>query len=149
MSFVVYGLMLQVICHNNRQHIMLRDVVKRAGRKLGRKAAALPYGVRLVRQLQRGSVAIVMYHGVVEQPLEVFNWCQLHLHEFEKQIEFLSNEYQVLPLREIVADSIGECACRREPYASLLTTVSATMFDSAYPILRNTTPRRPSFWLRV
>jgi peptidoglycan/xylan/chitin deacetylase (PgdA/CDA1 family) len=43
-----------------------------------------------------------MYHGVVEQPLPMFNWCQLHREEFDAQIAFLSNEYRVLPLSEIV-----------------------------------------------
>lgn len=81
---------------------MLKSVTKRATRKMLRAAAALPGGVHFVRRLQRGSVALVMYHGVVEQSLEVFNWSQLHRDEFEKQIEFLTQEYQVFPLREII-----------------------------------------------
>jgi peptidoglycan/xylan/chitin deacetylase (PgdA/CDA1 family) len=81
---------------------MLEDLAKRAARKALRTAAALPGGISLARWLQRGSVAIVMYHGVVEQPLEVFNWCQLQRDKFDKQIEFLADEYQICPLREII-----------------------------------------------
>ncbi len=82
---------------------MLKSVSKRATGKMLRAVAALPGGLRLARRLQKGSVVLVMYHGVVDRPLEVFNWAQLHRDEFEKQIEFLSEEYQVFPLREIVA----------------------------------------------
>jgi peptidoglycan/xylan/chitin deacetylase (PgdA/CDA1 family) len=81
---------------------MLKGVTKRAKRKMLRAAVSLPGGVRLARRLQRGSVSIVMYHGVVKQPLEVFNWAQLHRDEFQKQIEFLAEEYQIVPLREII-----------------------------------------------
>lgn len=55
-----------------------------------------------VRRLRSHAVAILMYHGVVAEPLEVFNWCQLSLSRFEEQIRFLSQEYEIHPLREIV-----------------------------------------------
>ncbi len=43
-----------------------------------------------------------MYHGVVPEPLSVFNWCQLDLSRFQEQIKFLISEYRVLPLREAI-----------------------------------------------
>jgi len=101
-----------------------------------RAAAALPGAVNLARRLQRGSVVLVMYHGGVERPLEVFNWSQVHRPDFEKQIEFLTEEYQVFTLREIVE--------RLNRGLSLPERAACITFDdgfrnnlrSAYPILR-------------
>ncbi len=45
-------------------------------------------------------MAIVMYHGVTRDRLPVFNWCQLDVLEFERQIDFLASEYTVIPLQE-------------------------------------------------
>src|SRR5207245_2742930 len=74
--------------------------------KVLRKGLAIPLRFpaisRLARDLQSGSIAIVMYHGVVRQPLPVFNWCQLDAVLFEEQIEFLSQEYAVIPLAEAI-----------------------------------------------
>jgi peptidoglycan/xylan/chitin deacetylase (PgdA/CDA1 family) len=77
---------------------MIERVVRRA-LALPRK---VPSYVRATRRLRSSSIAIVAYHGLVREPPSVFNWCQLSVDEFEKQIEFLSREYVVLPLDEIV-----------------------------------------------
>ena len=55
-----------------------------------------------IRRARSRLLAIPMYHGVVQEPLPVFNWCQLELSHFEEQIKFLALEYQVLSLREVV-----------------------------------------------
>src|ERR1700730_7647649 len=74
--------------------------------RIVRRALALPRKVpgyvRATRRLRSNSIAIVAYHGLVREPLSVFNWCQLSVDEFGKQIEFLSRECVVLPLDEIV-----------------------------------------------
>jgi peptidoglycan/xylan/chitin deacetylase (PgdA/CDA1 family) len=55
-----------------------------------------------VRRMMGGRVAIVMYHGVIEEPSPVYNWCQIERCEFERQIDFLATEYIVMPLDEVV-----------------------------------------------
>ncbi|MEX1229335.1 MAG: polysaccharide deacetylase family protein [Planctomycetaceae bacterium] len=79
--------------------------------KLARKLLKAPRGVPgylpLARKLHARSAAIVMYHGVAASELPVFNWCQLAAAEFEQQIAFLSREYNVLPLAELIRRMAG------------------------------------------
>lgn len=114
---------------------MLKGITKRATRKMLRAAAALPGGLPLIRRLQRGSVALVMYHGVVERPLEVFNWSQLHRDEFEKQIEVLTEEYQVFPLREIVERLNRGLSLPEKAVCITFDDGFRNNLRSAYPIL--------------
>jgi peptidoglycan/xylan/chitin deacetylase (PgdA/CDA1 family) len=76
------------------------------GKAMRRLASAgairIPGGLRIVRNRRASSLAVVMYHGVVAQPLPVPHWCQLDATEFERQVEFLARTYKVLPLRDIV-----------------------------------------------
>jgi len=62
----------------------------------------VPGYTRAIRRARSRLLAIPMYHGVVLEPLPVFNWCQLELSRFEEQIKFLASEYRVLPLQEVV-----------------------------------------------
>jgi peptidoglycan/xylan/chitin deacetylase (PgdA/CDA1 family) len=81
--------------------------------KVMRRVLALPRRipgyVGTTRRLRSRSIAVLAYHGLVREPLPVFNWCQLSVDEFEKQIDFLSREYVVLPLTEII-ERIGRGA---------------------------------------
>lgn len=43
-----------------------------------------------------------MYHGINASPMSVPNWCQLDVGQFHQQIEFLTSECRILPLREVV-----------------------------------------------
>ena len=74
--------------------------------KFRRRLLALPVVVpgylRALRRLRSRSLAIIMYHGVTAERLPVFNWCHLDVSEFEKQVEFLANEYTILHLGEVV-----------------------------------------------
>jgi peptidoglycan/xylan/chitin deacetylase (PgdA/CDA1 family) len=71
-----------------------------------RRLLALPVVVpgylRVLRRMRSRSIAIVMYHGVTAERLPMFNWCHLDASEFEKQVEFLANEYTILHLGEVV-----------------------------------------------
>jgi peptidoglycan/xylan/chitin deacetylase (PgdA/CDA1 family) len=80
------------------------------GIRLSTLAAGCKAGIRLLpgargvmRMMRKGSLAIVMYHGVTGQALEVPNWCQLSLFEFERQIEFLASEFEVISLGDVIA----------------------------------------------
>src|SRR5437016_1514259 len=95
-----------------------------------------PAGRRLARRVRSRRLAILMYHGVTAEPLPVFNWCQLHAAEFEKQVGLLSCEYQVLPLTEVV-DRLG----RRAPLPDRTACLTfddgfRNVFTTAYPILK-------------
>jgi peptidoglycan/xylan/chitin deacetylase (PgdA/CDA1 family) len=114
---------------------LVRDLAKRAARKLCRQAAGLPGGLNVARRLRRRSVAIVMYHGVIEQPLPIFNWTQLNREDFNAQIAFLSDEYRILPLAETL-----ERLSRRLPLPERVVCITfddgfRSNLRTAYPIL--------------
>src|SRR5262249_10841032 len=88
----------------------------------------IPGYVATTRRLRSRSIAVLAYHGLVREPLPVFNWCQLSVHEFEKQIDFISREYVVLPLGEIV-ERLG----RRAP---LPRATACLTFDDGFRSVR-------------
>lgn len=59
--------------------------------------------VRLFRRRNRHKLLVLMYHGVVEEALEPFCWHQLPLNAFERQLAWLAEHYDVLPLDEALA----------------------------------------------
>jgi peptidoglycan/xylan/chitin deacetylase (PgdA/CDA1 family) len=65
-----------------------------------------------------------MYHGVTGRQVPIFNWCQLALARFEEQIEFLSREYVVLPLADVLA--------RLRSSAPLPERVACITFDDGF-----------------
>lgn len=64
------------------------------GKSLGARTAA--------RHLLRRRPAILMYHGLTASPLPVYNWCHVPVDEFRAQMEWLKQNYRVLPLREVI-----------------------------------------------
>lgn len=66
---------------------------------LVRVAETLGAGAWL-RLRSRRRLPILMYHGVVERPLEPFCWHQLGIERFTAQLEWVARRYTVLPLGE-------------------------------------------------
>src|SRR5579885_631732 len=91
---------------------------------------------RYLRQARAHLIAITMYHGIILEPLPTPNSCQLEISHFEEQIQFLTAEYRVLPLREVID--------RLERGLSLPNRTVAVTFDdgfrsvwtNAYPLLQ-------------
>ena len=52
------------------------------------------------RKHHSNGVAIFMYHGIANYPLDVSNWCLLDVKEFERQAQFISDHYCVLHLQD-------------------------------------------------
>jgi len=80
----------------------MSNVLRRVANRVGRLSVALPGGMTVAKRLRRRSLPILMYHGVVERPLPFFNWCQVPREDFEQQIAFLSQEYRILPLQDVL-----------------------------------------------
>lgn len=96
----------------------------------------VPGYTRAIRRARSRLLAIPMYHGVVLEPLPVFNWCQLELSRFEEQIKFLALEYRVLPLREVV-----NRLRRRLPLPERAAVITfddgfRSVYTTAFPILQ-------------
>jgi peptidoglycan/xylan/chitin deacetylase (PgdA/CDA1 family) len=51
-----------------------------------------------------------MYHGVTDQQTAIPDWCQVRVQHFQRQMEFLSREYRVMPLGEVI-----QCLTRGSP----------------------------------
>lgn len=56
----------------------------------------------VLRRLRRHSITILMYHGITDEQTAVRDWCQVPVDHFRLQMEFLSQEYRVLPLAEVI-----------------------------------------------
>src|SRR5215472_2054182 len=79
------------------------NFARRVRRKL-RNACALRSApaATLLRRLRKRSLAILMYHGVTDEQTTIPDWCQVRVAHFQQQMEFLSREYRVLPLAEVI-----------------------------------------------
>jgi peptidoglycan/xylan/chitin deacetylase (PgdA/CDA1 family) len=112
--------------------ITLETIARRCAGTIRR----LPVGRRLARRMRRRAASILMYHGVTQGALAVPNWCQVSAREFERQIDHLAAEHQVLSLSEVVARLEGG---RRLPDHTACITFDdgfRNVFTTAVPILR-------------
>lgn len=81
----------------------------------------------LARRRPPGGLRILMYHGVVEAPLEVPCWHQLPLDVFRRQMAWLARTHRVLPLEE---------ALERLVEGTLPSGAAALTFDDGYRSVR-------------
>jgi len=81
-------------------------------------------------------LAVLMYHGVVEEPLEPFCWHQLPLGHFEAQMRFVARTCRVLPLTE----ALDRMAQGTLPHRACAITFDDGFLNNrttAYPVLRD------------
>ena len=77
-----------------------------------------------------------MYHGVVERELSPFAWTQMPVQKFERQIEYISKKYHVLPLTTIIEKLINN---EELPDYSLAITFDdglKNIYTTAFPVLK-------------
>lgn len=85
--------------------------------------------------LDRNKLTILMYHAVVESPLEVADWCFLDSESFRKQIEYVKKHFDVLPL-SLAAE---RCKSGKIMHPTAVLTFDdgfQNNYDTAFPILR-------------
>ncbi|HHT9125414.1 MAG TPA: polysaccharide deacetylase family protein [Candidatus Brocadiia bacterium] len=90
----------------------------------------------LFRFLNRQKVVIILYHGVVEKKLNPFSWTQMPLQKFERQIEYISKKYNVLPLITLIEKLINN---EELPNYSLAITFDDGLknnYLTAFPVLK-------------
>jgi peptidoglycan/xylan/chitin deacetylase (PgdA/CDA1 family) len=107
----------------------------RISRSAVRVSSRIPGCATLLRRARSSSLAIPMYHGVLHEPLPVFNWCQLELARFEEQIEFLTSEYQILPLREVVDRLWRKLPLPERAVAITFDDGFRSVYTTAFPVL--------------
>lgn len=92
---------------------------------------------RALHQLSmRHSLGILMYHGIVEEPLAVPDWCFITAQEFKRQMEYLQKSVRVVSLRQAVKE-LAAGSIHRPTVALTFDDGYQNNYDVALPILRN------------
>lgn len=97
--------------------------------------AASGLGPLIRRRWTRGRLAVLMYHGVVDAPSGVPDWCFIGREAFRGQVAYLKRHFRLLSLSEASAalDAGGV-----DGPAAVLTFDDGyrNNFDTAFPVLR-------------
>ena len=92
---------------------------------------------RLVHsRFHRHGLTILMYHGVVRQPLPVSDWCFLDEASFRRQIEYISRRFAVVPL-SLAVEMLQQGAVDKPTAAITFDDGYQNNFDVAFPVLEN------------
>ena len=113
----------------------LLDGLDAAHRRVQALPRAVPGYLQALRRRSSRFPAIVMYHGLVDHPLEVYNWCQLPVSRFEEQICFLFKYYHVIPLMELVDRLQTRTAIADNAVALTFDDGFRSVYKMAHPIL--------------
>lgn len=101
------------------------------------RTGGLLHGVGLFRWLHHrrlpDAISVVMYHGLLDVPLPVRDWCFLHVDRFAAQMEYLERHFRVMHLEEALDPS-------RPPAERPVACVTfddgfASVHDLALPVL--------------
>lgn len=87
----------------------------------------------LHRFFAHGTASILMYHGVVWRPLALKDWCFIHEADFERQMQYLSRHFNVVPLAELSRQSFQST---RPAAAITFDDGYMNNYDTAWPILK-------------
>ena len=99
-------------------------------------SAFLSVGGGVASPTPAGSFGILMYHGITSDILPVPNWCQLSSQEFESQIEYLSAQYTVLTLSEVVDRVWSRKSLPKSTVCITFDDGFRNVYTSAFPILQ-------------
>ena len=110
---------------------MLTSIMNR-GLKLAKHLPGFP---KVARRFTSSHITILMYHGVTLDQSPVFDWCQVAAAAFEKQIRYLSEEYTVLPLIELVQRLREHLPLPQRAAAVTFDDGLRNVYSTAYPIL--------------
>ena len=85
------------------------------------------------RWLLPGKVSVLMYHGLVKEPLPVREWCFLSLARFEEQMQYLARHFEVVHLEDAFAP--GRAPSRRPLACVTFDDGFASVRELALPVL--------------
>ena len=87
----------------------------------------------LHRLAYRNELSILMYHGIIESPLAVSDWCFVDENSFRMQIEYLKSHFDVISLAEAVG-RIREGGIGHPTAVITFDDGYQNNFDVAFPI---------------
>ena len=80
---------------------------------------------------------VVTYHGILQQPLAVPDWCFLDARSFESQIRFLVRHFDIVHLEDLFSAEAGDPRPVGKPRLAITFDDGyANNHDMAFPILR-------------
>jgi peptidoglycan/xylan/chitin deacetylase (PgdA/CDA1 family) len=82
----------------------------------------------------KGKLSILMYHGVVRQPLAVSDWCFISETNFRRQMEYLKTNFEVFSLTEAI-NALKFNSIHRPTAVITFDDGYQNVFDVAFPIL--------------
>jgi peptidoglycan/xylan/chitin deacetylase (PgdA/CDA1 family) len=111
-------------------------VMKRSSYALGSKLIAKTKISQLFHSLAyRDELTIIMYHGIIKDPLMVDDWCFVDEHSFRMQIEYFKKHFEIISLSEAVK-RMGNGGIKRPTAVITFDDGYQNNYDVAFPILR-------------
>src|SRR5262245_37741732 len=105
-------------------------------RQLGLSLAASAGIPRMLHQLAfRRRVSVLMYHAVIEHPLEVDDWCFLQRQAFVDQLAYLIKYFDIVTLTEACA-RMYDGSVSRPTVALTFDDGFQNNYDVVFPILK-------------
>lgn len=87
------------------------------------------------RLLFKNQVTIVMYHGIVKSPLEIYDWCFVDELSFRKQVGYLKKHFEIVQLSEAI-ERMRKGEIKHPTAVITFDDGYQNNFDVAFPILR-------------
>ena len=107
----------------------------RSGYRLGSKLIAKTKIPQLFHSLAyQDELTIIMYHGIVNEPLMVNEWCFVEEHSFRMQIAYLKKHFEIISLSEVV-ERMRSGGIKRPTAVVTFDDGYQNNFDLAFPIL--------------
>jgi peptidoglycan/xylan/chitin deacetylase (PgdA/CDA1 family) len=107
----------------------------RSGYRLGSKLIAKTKVPQLFHSLAyRDELTIIMYHGIIKDPLMVNDWCFVNENSFSTQIEYLKEHFEIVSLSEAV-ERLRSGGIKRPTAVITFDDGYQNNFGVAFPIL--------------
>ncbi|MGH7799590.1 MAG: polysaccharide deacetylase family protein [Thermodesulfobacteriota bacterium] len=89
----------------------------------------------LLGMRNRNQLIILMYHGVVQAPLKVYDWCFIDEPSFRNQVKYLKRHFEVISLSE-AAERLRNGKIYQPTAVITFDDGFQNNYDIAFPILR-------------
>jgi peptidoglycan/xylan/chitin deacetylase (PgdA/CDA1 family) len=76
-----------------------------------------------------------MYHGVTDEQTTIPDWCQVRVERFRQQMEFLSQEYHVLRLGEVIRRLSNGAPLPERTACLTFDDAFQSVYSNAWPVL--------------
>jgi len=115
--------------------VLVNTAMLRSGYRLGSKLIAKTRIAQVFHRLAyQDELTMVMYHGIIKDPLMVEDWCFVDEHSFRMQIEYLKKHFEITSLSEAI-ERMGKGEIKRPTAVITFDDGYQNNYDVAFPIL--------------